>query len=82
MVDVIYHPKFEQAIKKIKDALTKEKVKKQIEKVVENPEIGKPLRFDLKGLRSVRVKPFRILYEYKSNTIYFLDFDHRKSAYD
>ena len=82
MLDVYYDPNFLKGIEKIKDAATKEKARKQIKKIIQNPEIGKPLRFDLKGLRSVRVKPFRILYEYKSNTIYFLDFDHRKSAYD
>jgi hypothetical protein len=40
------------------------KVKKIVEKIIDNPNIGKPLRYELTGLRSVRVPPFRILYEH------------------
>ena len=81
MVDVIYTDKFEQEFKK-SDTSIKEKALKQINKIISNPKVGKPLQYDLKGERTVYVKPFRIIYTYSNNTIYFLRFEHRKDVYD
>jgi len=81
MVEVIYTEKFEREFKKA-DSSVKDKVRKQIKKIIENPDVGKPLRYDLKGERTIYVKPFRIIYSYSNNTIYFLRFQHRKDVYD
>lgn len=81
MVEVIYTDKFEQEFKKA-DTSVKEKAVKQINKIIQDPETGKPLRYDLKGERTVYVKPFRIIYEFSNNTVYFLRFEHRKDVYD
>ena len=81
MVDVIYTEKFEREFKKSDNSI-KEKIITQINKIIENPKIGKPLRYDLKGERTIYVKPFRIIYAFSNNTIYFLRFEHRKSVYD
>jgi len=81
MVEVIYTEKFEREFKKA-DTSIKEKIRKQIKKIIENPEIGKPLRYDLKGERTIYVKPFRIIYSFSNNTLYFLRFEHRKEVYD
>ena len=81
MVDVIYTEKFEHDVKKVDNSI-KEKIKKQIKKVIENPDIGKPLRYELKGERTIYIKPFRIIYSFSNNTIYFLRFEHRKGVYD
>ncbi|MDO8460042.1 MAG: type II toxin-antitoxin system RelE/ParE family toxin [Nanoarchaeota archaeon] len=81
MVDVIYTEKFEQKFKKA-DTSVKEKALKQLNKIIQNPETGKPLQYDLKGERTVYVKPFRIIYAYSNNTLYFLRFEHRKKVYD
>jgi addiction module RelE/StbE family toxin len=80
MVDVIFTEKFEKEFKKA-DTSVKEKAKKQINKIIEDPETGKPLRYDLKGERTVYVKPFRIIYSYFENTIHFLRFEHRGNVY-
>ena len=80
MVEVIYTDKFEKELKKA-DSSVKEKVVKKIKKIINEPEIGKPLRYDLKGERTMYVKPFRIIYSYSNNTIYFLRFKHRKEVY-
>ena len=80
MVDVVYTEKFEHELKK-SDKTSKEMAIKQIKKIIENPEMGKPLRYNLKGERTVYVKPFRIIYSYFGNTIYFLRFEHRKDVY-
>ena len=65
---------------KIKDNLLREKVKKQIEKIIINPEVGKPMRHVRKGTRELYVKPFRLSYIYhvKKNIIEVLDLYHKK----
>ncbi len=79
--DIWRSPGFIKAIVRIKDNLVKEKVKKQVIKIIDNPEIGKPLRYNLKGERTVYVKPYRIIYTFDENTIYLLRFEHRKKVY-
>ena len=81
MVDVVYTEKFEQAFKKI-DHSVKQKAIKQIKKIIEHPEIGKLLKYNLQGERTMYVKPFRIIYSFLNDTIYFLRFEHRGSVYD
>lgn len=80
MVKVVYGENFEKQIRKIKDKKLKEKVKKQIRKIVENPErCGKPMKYARKGTREVRIKLFRLSFAYigKEDTIIFLDFYHK-----
>ena len=80
MVMVIFTEKFEKEVKKL-DFSIKQKVIKQIEKIVQTPEIGKPLKYNLKGERTVYVKPYRIIYAYDNKEITFLRVEHRKSVY-
>lgn len=79
MVIVAYDPSFEKTIGKIRDYLLIKKVKTQIKKIVENPEIGKPMRYDRKGTREVYIKPFRLSYAYlkEESKIIFLDLYHK-----
>ena len=76
---VIYDSKFERAFRKIRDDLVKVKIKKQIFKIIKNPEVGKPMRYARKGTREVHVKPFRLSYAYlkSENKIIFLDLYHK-----
>jgi mRNA-degrading endonuclease RelE of RelBE toxin-antitoxin system len=78
---IIFTTSFERSVRKIKDASVKERIKKQIAEIIERPEIGKPLRFEKKGERSVWLPPFRIIYALQGDTIYFLDFDKRDKVY-
>tara|TARA_Y100000310_G_C20383437_1_gene669268 strand:+ start:276 stop:530 length:255 start_codon:yes stop_codon:yes gene_type:complete len=78
---IIRTDKFERDIKSIKDGQVKEKIKKQIRKILENPETGKPLRYDLHGELSVYIKPFRLIYAVKKETLFLLRFKHRKEVY-
>jgi len=80
MVEIIYTDKFEKEVKKL-DSSIKIKVIKQIEKIIQEPKIGKPLRYDLKGERTIYVKPYRIIYSFDKNTITFLRVQHRKFVY-
>jgi mRNA-degrading endonuclease RelE of RelBE toxin-antitoxin system len=79
MVGVIFDEKFKNLFSKIKDTLTKEKIIKQITKIKENPEIGKPMRFSRKGTRELYISPFRLsyLYDYAKQIVYILDLYHK-----
>lgn len=79
MVTVAYEPLFQKTIGKIKDTILVKKVKNQIRKIIENPETGKPMRYDRKGTREVYVKPFRLSYAYlkEEDKIIFLDLYHK-----
>ncbi|MFH1591595.1 MAG: hypothetical protein ABIC95_06755 [archaeon] len=55
MVNVEFNPSFAKTIKKISDGALKERVKKQVAKIVERPEIGKPMRYARKGTREVYI---------------------------
>ena len=79
--EVIWTRKFESEFKKIKDASVKEKLKKQISKVLENPKVGKPLRYALKGERTIYIKPFRLIYFVEKSKLYLLRFEHREKVY-
>ena len=79
MVNVDYDKKFEEILRKIKDNSIKEKVKKQIIKIINSPKTGKPMRYARKGTREDYIKPFRISYVYipSENKIVFLDLYHK-----
>lgn len=78
---VVRTKKFESSVKGVKDRGLKNKIKKQIAKIIGNPRAGKPLKFDLKGERVVRIKPYRLIYAVKGETLYLLRFEHRKKIY-
>jgi addiction module RelE/StbE family toxin len=78
---VVYTDQFEKNVKSIKDGSVKNRIKKQIEKIIENPDTGKPLRNVLKGERTVYLKPFRIIYTIAGDKLVFLRFMHRDDVY-
>lgn len=41
----------------------KRKIRAGLKRILENPSEGKPLRFELEGLRSFRIGSFRIIYK-------------------
>lgn len=79
--NVIWTDKFERELRKVRDKELKARARKRIREIVEDPEIGKPLRFELKGERSVRIPPYRLIYAVKGDTLYLLRFEHRKEVY-
>jgi len=80
-IRVVYTAEFKKDIEKIRDKKVQERIKKLIQRIIDNPEVGKPLSYDLVGLRSLRVTPFRIIYEYKNNMITLIKFEHREKVY-
>jgi len=79
--NVIWTKKFEREVKKLKDKTVKSRIRKKIEEILESPEIGKPLRLELRGERSIRIPPYRLIYAIVGNTVYLLRFEHRKTVY-
>jgi len=68
MVTIYYHPRFEKQVRKIKDERLKQHVKRQIQKIVEDPESGKTMKYGRKGTRELYVTPFRLSYLYEKDT--------------
>ena len=79
---IVYSPSFLREFKKIKDNKSREKLLKIIKKISKFPEFGKPLKYELKNFRSLRIKPYRIIYSLREGKIYLNIFEHRKSAYE
>ena len=79
MVTVAYSSHFEKAIRKIQDALLKERVKARIIRIIEDPETGKPMRWCRKNTREVYIPPFRLSYCYdkRNETLVFLSLYHK-----
>ncbi|MBI2632362.1 type II toxin-antitoxin system RelE/ParE family toxin [Candidatus Pacearchaeota archaeon] len=76
--EIIRAPRFIQQIKKIDGSLI-ERVQKLIIKIINDPEIGKPMRFDRKGTREVYIQPFRLSYSFdkEKDVIYLLEIYHK-----
>jgi len=80
MVEIRFDKKFTEIFSKIKDKLLRTKITKQIKKISENPEAGKPMRNIRKGTRELYIKPFRFSYTYsiKEKIVYVLNLYHKK----
>lgn len=79
MVEIVLDSLFERKMKKLKDSFLKTRINKQIDKIVDNPEIGKPMKYARKGTREVYVSPFRLSYVYikEENKLIFFDLYHK-----
>ncbi len=78
---VIYTEEFKRDARKVKDKKIQGRIKKMVKKIRDNPEVGKPLRYDLFGFRSIQISPFRIIYEFREDLIILHKFEHRKGVY-
>jgi len=81
--EILLHPDVQKQFDKLDKNLQEIFIKK-LEKIKQDPEVGKPLRYDLKGRRTVRFENYRIIYsiDYEKKQILVLDFEHRKKVYD
>ncbi|MEK6863458.1 MAG: type II toxin-antitoxin system RelE/ParE family toxin [Nanoarchaeota archaeon] len=77
MVTAEFDLSFQKAFSKIKDPVMKEKIIKQIAKLKDNPELGKPMRYTRKGTRELYISPFRLSYIYTKDKIVILDLYHK-----
>lgn len=79
MVSADFHPDFQKLFSKLKDPVIKEQIIKQVIKLKENPELGKPMRHSRKGTREVYISSLRLSYLYlqEENKILILDLYHK-----
>lgn len=81
-MEIIFSEEFKRDFQKIKDKTARLRIIKQLKKLSDMPEAGKPLKYEWKNHRSVRVSPFRIIYRLEGDKIIINCFDHRKDVYD
>jgi len=60
-----------------------QRIAASIDRLSEDPDLGIPLRGELKGLSKYRVGPYRIIYELrrKKLIIVIIDIGHRREIY-
>ena len=80
-MEIIFSNDFKKEFRRIKDKETRVKIIKQIKKLTKLPKSGKPLKYDLKNHRSLRIPPFRIIYRLEEDKVVINCFDHRKEVY-
>ena len=80
-MQIIFSEEFRKDFKKIKDKSIRLRIINHLKKLEQLPESGKPLQHHLKGHRSIRVPPFRIIYRLEQDKIIINCFDHRKDVY-
>ena len=74
---VAFEENFKKKISKLKDKTIKEKIIKQITKIKNNPNIGKPMKFSRKGTREIYISPFRLVYKYVEEKVIIIDIYHK-----
>jgi mRNA-degrading endonuclease RelE of RelBE toxin-antitoxin system len=75
---------FDKKFKKLtkKDGLLKERTIRKLQAICIDPEIGEPKRHALKGLRSVHIDPFVIIYAIIKDVVLLINFDEHDETYD
>ena len=68
-MEIIFSDEFRKDFKKIKDKTTRLKIIKQLKKLSNEPEVGKPLKNKMKNHRSLRIAPHRIIYRLEKDKI-------------
>ena len=66
-----------------KDKLQFEILTRKIKEILENPQIGEPLRGNMAGQRSVHIRNFCLVYEIleAKKAVLLLDYDHHDKVY-
>ena len=76
MVKITPSKHFIKDVKRL-NKFRREKLEKQIKKIIKDQFVGKPLRYT-RGERSLYIKPFRLVYAFRKNKIILLKFGHTK----
>lgn len=82
MYNIFYTKEAKTAIDKL-SIKKKRQIKGAVERIAENPEVGKYLTHELKGLLSYRSGTYRIIYRiyHKQILVLILTIGHRKDIY-
>lgn len=82
MYTITYHHQIPDGVAKL-SASAKKAIRKAIEdKLTTEPEFfGKPLQFSLKGLRSMRVGDYRVVFLLTKREVFIVLIEHRSTVY-
>ena len=77
-IKVLESDRFKRVSRKLSYDI-KDRIEKQIRKIVANPEIGKPMKYNRQGTREVYLDSFRLSYSYSrgKEIITLLNFYHK-----
>jgi len=77
---VTYQDSFLRDFSKIKDIGLKRAVAKQLRKIINNPKIGKPLKYSRKLTRELYIPPFRLYYSYNEylDSLTIIELSHKR----
>jgi len=82
---IVALPDIEEAIRKLKnkDPVRFEQVRKKLEEIGRDPEIGKPLRRPLQGRWRIHIGHFVLIYKINTKTgiVTLVKFSHHDDAY-
>lgn len=80
---IIYSDEFERALRKWKkrDHYLFEQLVNKMERIINDPTVGKPLRYTLKNRRRIHINSFVLVYEFHNDEVRFIDFDHHDRVY-
>ena len=79
--EVRFTPLFSKGIRAL-DREVQIRLLSQVNILKMNPYAGKPLRGEWKGIYSLRVGDYRVLYQIKGNEVFLLVVGHRKRIYE
>lgn len=71
----------DEQLKKL-DPKDKKEIVHKTGELIENPELGKPLRYQWKDYRSLRIGVFRVIYFIRGENVMVTKIGHRKDVYD
>ena len=85
---VRYHLKVTSSFQRILTKLKRRhspllgEIDRSVEKILTQPELGKPLRHNLKNFRRIHIEgSFVLLYEIHNDEVRLIDFDHHDKVY-
>jgi len=81
MHTVVQTPKFEKAFRKL-DSELQRRISSQLLDLEVQPEAGKRLHGNLKGLFSLRIGDYRVVYEIRKDKVILHMVEHRRSVYE
>ena len=81
MYTVLQTPKFEKAFRKL-DSELQRRISSQLVDLEVQPETGKRLHGSLKGLFSLRIGDYRVVYEIRKEKVILHMVEHRRSVYE
>lgn len=82
MFEITYHHKIPDDVSRLSSSNTQEIEKAISEKLTVSPDFfGKPLQFSLKGLRSMRVGDYRVIFKLTKSEVYIVLIAHKSIVY-